>query len=364
MPDVVLTPILIVDDEAPQMKALCQTLQDYGFETVGYSSPSAALRGLMTKKFDILLTDLNMPEIDGISLIRSALKIDPDMACVIMTGQGTVATAVEAMQAGAKDYILKPFKISTALPVLNRSLEMRRLKLENASFREREQEFLEELKRQNEELASFSSAVAHDLRGPLRAINGFGQILAEEYASALDEDGRDALDRLRKAARKMNKLIEGLLALAGVSQAELHLADVDLSALAQKIAVDVPAVRFEIEPGMVVVADERLMMAALENLLGNAIKFSSLAEEPLVRFDRVDTETGKAFRVQDNGIGFNPAYGEKLFKPFERLHSEQEFAGSGIGLSTVQRIIQRHNGTIWAESQPGEGATFYFTLQA
>jgi PAS domain S-box-containing protein len=221
----------------------------------------------------------------------------------------------------------------------------------------------------NKELEAFSYSVSHDLRTPLRAIDGFTQALQEDYGHTLDEIGQGYLRRVRQAAQRMGMLIDDMLKLARVSRTELSIADIDLSAMARDIlngladhAPDRP-VNADVEPGLTAQADARLMRVALENLLGNAWKFTAGRSPAQIAFGRAQDEAnGAVYYVQDNGAGFDMAYSGKLFGAFQRLHDTNEFPGTGIGLATVQRIIHKHGGRIWAEGAPGEGATFRFTL--
>lgn len=220
----------------------------------------------------------------------------------------------------------------------------------------------------NRELEAFSYSVSHDLRTPLQSIDGFSLALLEDYGGLLDERGKDYLRRVRVATQRMGQLIEDLLRLSRLSRGALNLARVDMSALVRGVVAELQKLHPEREVSILigeggeVVADPNLLKVALENLIGNAWKFTSKKSEPLIEFGTVAVGEEKAWFVRDNGAGFDMAYAEKLFQTFQRLHLEKEFPGTGIGLSLVQRIIRRHNGRIWAEGALGQGATFYFTL--
>jgi PAS domain S-box-containing protein len=239
----------------------------------------------------------------------------------------------------------------------------------NAELEERVAARTAQLQAANGELETFSYAVSHDLRAPLRSIDGFSQILAEEYGDRLDAQGHDTLRRIRAAVQLMGDLIEALLGLARVTQAELWRAPVDVTAMARTIAAALQraepsrCVACAIAEGLTVSGDARLVRVMLDNLLGNAWKFTAHQPQPRIEVGRLMQPDGTlAFFVRDNGAGFDMAYADKLFAPFQRLHHRREFPGTGIGLATVQRIVHRHGGRIWAEGAVGHGATFYFTL--
>jgi PAS domain S-box-containing protein len=225
-----------------------------------------------------------------------------------------------------------------------------------------------ELEAANKELEAFSYSVSHDLRAPLRSLDGFSQALLEDYGDRLDDTGRDFLRRVRAGSQRMATLIDDLLGLSRVTRAELHVGEVDLSALAAALAADLEkadperAVTFTIAPGLIARADPGLMRVALQNLLGNAWKFTGKRSPAHVEVGAMAHNGGRAFFVRDDGAGFDMAHAAKLFGAFQRLHGFAEFPGSGIGLATVQRIIHRHGGQVWAEGAPDRGATFYFTL--
>lgn len=220
----------------------------------------------------------------------------------------------------------------------------------------------------NRELEAFSYSVSHDLRAPLRAVDGFSRILIQDYGPRLDDRGREHLGRVRAAAQHMAALIDDLLKLARVSRAELTLEPVDLSALATEVVAELRRseperrVRCLIQPGIQVGGDVRLLRVVLDNLLSNAWKFTGPRADAAVEFGADTGADGVVYRVRDNGVGFDMAYADKLFGAFQRLHDAREFSGTGIGLATTQRVIHKHGGRIWADAKVGAGATFYFTL--
>jgi PAS domain S-box-containing protein len=221
----------------------------------------------------------------------------------------------------------------------------------------------------NSELEAFSYSVSHDLRAPLRAIDGFSQILLEDYKDKLDEEGKLYLTRIKNASQRMGHLIDDLLDLSRMTRGEMNRERVDLSDLAKKIVDELRRVQPErqveavIEQGLVANGDPRLLRVVLENLLGNAWKFTRDQPHPRIEFGLLEYESAPAYFVRDNGVGFDMAYADKLFGAFQRLHTISEFEGTGIGLATVQRIIHRHDGRVWAKGQVGKGSTFFFTLQ-
>lgn len=238
----------------------------------------------------------------------------------------------------------------------------------NEVLEQRVAERTAQLKAINQELEAFAYSVSHDLRAPLRAIDGFSQALLEDYGARLDAEGRDFLLRVRAASQRMAQLIDDLLKLSRLSRGELHGERVDLSSLACDIVGDLRLrqperqVDVTIAPQLIVYGDARLLRIALENLLGNAWKFTSKTAVARIELGVMEQEGQPVYFVRDNGAGFEMAYVDKLFVAFQRLHQNTEFEGTGIGLATVQRIIHRHGGRIWAESVVGQGATFYFTL--
>lgn len=224
-----------------------------------------------------------------------------------------------------------------------------------------------ELRTLNAELESFSYSVAHDLRGPLRSIGGFSQIVLDEEGPRLREESQDLLRRIHAAAVRMGRLVDSLLSLSRINRSELQRSRFEISTVAREVAVEIAEsadvnVEWLIEPDLMAFGDSRLVRHVLTNLFENAVKFSSTTQSPVVEFGQIETTGELAYFVRDRGVGFDPSFADKLFLPFQRLHSRTEFEGEGIGLATAERIVRRHGGRIWAEGVPGEGATFYFTL--
>ncbi len=227
----------------------------------------------------------------------------------------------------------------------------------------------QELAALNKEIESFSYSVSHDLRGPLRSMDGFSLALLEDYGDKLDDEARDSLQRIRAASQRMGRLIDELLGLSRVTRAELTIRPVNLSEIAHAIADSLNQqqptrhVQWVIEDGIIVQADKSLMQIAMQNLLENAWKFTGKTDQPVIRVGATRRDGRQECFVADNGVGFDMTYADRLFGAFQRLHHESEFPGTGIGLAIVQRIFRRHEGKIWAQAQPGLGATFFFQLK-
>ncbi|MGA2717853.1 MAG: ATP-binding protein [Candidatus Acidiferrales bacterium] len=263
--------------------------------------------------------------------------------------------------------------------ILERKEAELNLRISEASFREQAEEIrklnselsqkLVELGIVNRELESFSYSVSHDLRTPLRHIDGFARILKEEHAAELSQEGCRYIDRVVQAANHMGHLVDDLLNLARIGRKEMVRQRVRLDELVREAMADLPPeiserqIEWKIEPLAEADCDPGLVKLVLVNLLSNAVKFTKDRQPAVIEVATRDTEKGKAFVVRDNGVGFDPKYADKLFGVFQRLHREEDFAGTGIGLATVQRIVHRHGGEVWAESTPGKGAAFFFTLE-
>jgi light-regulated signal transduction histidine kinase (bacteriophytochrome) len=271
--------------------------------------------------------------------------------------------AQEATCEAAEDFyaeLLSPFEMSLrGYRVANENLRSL-----NETLRQQKQA----IEIANKELESFSYSVSHDLRAPLRSIDGFSQALIEDYEAVLDEDGKRCLRHVREATQQMGQLIDDLLGLARVTRTELRRADVDVTALVRRVFGRLQAAAPErkatltVQEGVRAFCDSSLLGILLDNLLGNAWKFTSHRPQAEIAFasERRGGET--VYSVQDNGAGFDMKYASKLFGAFQRLHAASEFEGTGIGLATVKRIVDRHGGRVWAEGRVGQGASFFFTL--
>ena len=360
--------LLIVDDEAAQLRALCDTLQLEGYVTQGFGSGIEALATLSPGEFDLLLTDLMMPGMDGITLIDAAKKIDPSIGALVRTGLGTIDTAVRARQGGALDYILKPFRLNVILPVIARALDVQRLRRENAELHLREKQRSAELAAAYHDLESFSYSISHDLRAPLRSMDGFAAILESDFAPQLGDEGRRILNIIRAGSQKMDELIVSLLEFSRAGRSALQFDRVDMTLLADAAAREVQALYTGPEPQIDIAdlppvqADPVVIRQVWCNLIGNALKYSAKRATPKISVSgRIDN--GEAiYQVEDNGAGFDMRYADKLFGVFQRLHRSEDFSGTGVGLAIVHRIIARHGGRIWAKGSPDAGACFQFAL--
>jgi signal transduction histidine kinase len=364
--------LIVVDDEPAHMRALCDTLGFEGYRVNGFHSPREALGAVSAGECDLLLTDLMMPEMDGIELFRAARAVDPDIAGVIMTGHGTIDTAVSALQFGALDYVLKPFRLNAILPVISRALDIRQLRIENAALQKREREQAQELAAAYRDLESFSYSISHDLRSPLRAIRGMTRIYLEESGATLTPVGRGRLDHVVRGAERMDQMIEDLLKFCRLSRATPNRYRIDLDGIARRLVDDLLTadphrhVEVRLDPLPDCLGDPSLIEQVMANLLANAFKFTRDRGDPQVAVGSYLARAGGAceqvYFVRDNGAGFNTQYSDRLFGVFQRLHSQDQYPGTGVGLSIARRILERHGGRIWADSAPGKGATFFFTV--
>lgn len=404
--------ILIAEDSATQAERLRHILEGAGYGVVAAVNGKQAIQFARTEKPTLIISDIVMPEMDGYELCRQ-IKADAELSSIpviLVTTLSDPQDVIRGLECRADNFIIKPYDERYLLSriqfvLLNREFHEHertsmgveihfngqrhfitadRLQILNLLLStyedaiQRNQELTRAknelrtanaaLEITNKELESFSYSVSHDLRAPLRAINGFTQIVLDDNAQKLDEEGMDNLQRVQHACERMGELIDDLLNLSRVSRTELSRDDVDLGETAKSVAAELQKsqpqrkVKLRIADGLTANGDSRLLRIVLENLIGNAWKFTSKNPEAMVEFGTKRQDDQDIFFVHDNGAGFDMNYAKKLFGAFQRLHAAEEFPGNGIGLATVQRIIHRHGGRIWAEGEVGKGATFNFTL--
>jgi two-component system NtrC family sensor kinase len=384
--------ILAVDDSQTYLHEISGALRGEGYEVALAHSGEEALELLAVQPMDCILLDLLMPGIGGQETclrIKSAPAMR-DIPLVMVTALEDREAVIEGLSAGADDFIAKSSDFQVLKARVHAQIRRKQFEDENRRISEdilkKEMQaadaraardlagtratLLEDLKHKNQELEAFSYSVSHDLRTPLRSIDGFSQLLLRDYADKLDERGQDFLRLMHSASQRMGELIDDLLELSRLGRLEMRRERVDLSALARLVAGKLQMIEPErtiqlvIEEGIVAEGDPRLLRVVLENLLGNAWKFTAKSDQQRVEFGAIQKDGQVTYFVQDSGAGFDMAYANKLFKPFQRLHSEADFAGTGIGLATVQRVIERHGGRVWAESAVHQGTTFFWTVSA
>lgn len=407
------TQVLIVDDYATNRKLLRATLEAEGIKVSEAVDGLEAFRFLQQNSIDAVISDILMPNMDGYRLCHELRRNDRFRKLPVVVYTNTYTSPSDrdlALNMGADEYLTKPaspadicaalrrasehsrtrnghraqelgeeFVLKNYADVLIRKLEQKNGELEDARAelekinRELDQRVklrTAELATANQELDSFCHAVSHDLRAPLRTISGFAQLLSEKTLSGLDDEGCRFLDRIREASVRMGELIDDLLGLSQVGRSDLNVTPIDLSALARRVTDDLKEresgrnVLVVIEAEMKTRGDARLMLIVFENLLGNAWKFTGGKPDARIEVGSGRGKDGQpVYYIRDNGAGFDMKQADRLFTAFQRLHRQEDFPGTGVGLATVQRIIQRHGGRIWANAAPGEGATFFFTLK-
>jgi two-component system, sensor histidine kinase and response regulator len=372
--------ILIVDDEAALATALARTLQNEGYDTASLTTATQAVPLLRAAfesgaPFDVLITDLMMPEMNGIALLRAALQIDEHLAVVVMTGHGTIDSAVAAMRNGALDFIEKPFNLTVIRPVLSRAFAVRRLRRENAALiarvaeRTRELEAANsELRSVNRELEAFAHTVAHDLRTPLHTMMGFAELLGSETPGPLNVVQKEYLLDIQDSGERLTHLTKHLLDIALLGSERLARESVDVAELVSEVLTELrrssPDRELTVSIGSLppASADPTLLRAVFANLLSNAIKFTGRTDDPRIDIEGWQEGSHTLYSVRDNGAGFDQREARSLFVPFRRLHPGEQFEGTGVGLSLVRRIIERHGGQVAAEGEVGKGACFRISL--
>ena len=370
--------LLHLEDNGDDVELVRMTLARDGVDCdiLAVSSGAAYLAALQQPHFDAVLSDSAIPGYDGSEALLAARNRFPEIPFIVVSGSPGVTVPHAARRENPTSRVAKS-ELHRLGPELR--LAVARPKASPDVFANLERKVAEltaevgrrntELEVLNKELEAFSYSVAHDLRSPLITIDGFTQVVLENTAGSLDEINRSHLERISTATRRMHRLINDLLDLSKIVRTPLHRGTVNLSKLAHEILQTLRdgapsrTADLVVAEGRIVSGDSGLLRIALENLLANAWKFTSRKDRTHIEFGSGPDRNGRTvYFVRDNGAGFDPRYATKLFSPFQRLHGETQFTGTGIGLATVRRIIHRHGGEIWAESAVDCGAGFYFTL--
>ena len=377
--------ILLVDDQPAGLLALEALLQGPERNIVKTRSGREALRQLLKADFALILLDVQMPDMDGFQtaeLIRQRDSSKNTPIIFLTAGHKSEANIFRGYAVGAVDYVLKPIvpeilrsKVSVFVDLARQTELVRR---QADQLRQSEQEALQlaqaranllaELEVANKELEAFAYSVSHDLRAPLRRINGFAGILLEDFSTQLDPVAKGYLERVSQAGRHMCQLLDDLLNLSRVTRKELSRRRTDLDSLVKEVRdslqpeIEGREIEWQIGRLPTVECDPGLIKQVFANLLLNAIKYTRPRQRATIQVDQMICDGQPAVFVRDNGVGFDMKYVDKLFGVFQRLHRQEDFEGTGVGLATVQRIIHKHGGRVWAEAEPYKGATFYFTL--
>jgi signal transduction histidine kinase len=367
--------VLLVDDDSTKRFALKSILAPLGENVVEAASGADALRQLLREEFAVVLLDVRMPVMDGFEtaqLIRQRPRSELT-PIIFVTALGQAETDMgRGYDLGAVDFVFAPVVPAILRAKVSVFVELYRAQQELRRYRTRLEMLVEErttaLTSINRELEAFSYSVSHDLRAPLLAFDGLSQTLLDDYGNKLDNKAKDYLKRMRRASQRMTSVFDGLQTLFRLTSGEIHREKLDITQLVQEIVEEISAespdrsVEVQIAKGMKASGDKRLIRILLVNLLNNAWKFTSTKTMQKVDVGTEMIEGESRMFVRDNGVGFDMIYAHRLFGAFQRLHSQSEFSGAGIGLATARRIVNRHGGRIWAEGAVGEGATFYFVI--
>jgi two-component system, sensor histidine kinase and response regulator len=356
--------ILLVDDEPKGLLALEAILEPLGQKLLTARSGHEAVRHLLAHDFALILLDIQMPDLDGFqtaALIRERERNRHTPIIFLTASDESEAQMFRGYAVGAVDYVFKPLqpdilrsKVSVFVDLARTTELMRRQAAE--------------LEAANKDLESFSYSVSHDLRAPLRAIDGYSNILRESCSDRLGDEDKRVLEKILESTQKMGALIEDLLAFSQLGRRPVSPAEIDMDALAREVVEELRSAPGQQVPNCVLKplpvgwGDRSLIRQVWLNLLSNAIKFTGAREVPSIELGGSGEDASNVYYVKDNGAGFDMRYYGKLFGVFQRLHSAREFPGTGVGLAIVQRVVVRHGGRVWAEGIPGEGATFYFAL--
>jgi len=376
--DYLKSKILIVDDESSNVSLLEHMMTQEGYVNLHSTTDPTQVLDLFSKvKPDLILLDLNMPKMDGFRVMEQLKERDPEslVPILVLTALKDEKTRWRALREGAKDFISKPFELTEASLRIKNLLEMRmlhqRVQMHNELLEEQVLVRTSELERTTEELTNFAYIASHDLQEPLRKIIVFGDRLASRFGSALNDAGRDYIERMQKSARRMKDLIDDLLHFSRITTHSTPFQPVDLNEVVSEVLSDLE-VQIESTQGRVEVETlpsvegERFQMRQLfQNLISNSLKYHRDEAPPVVKVKYAGFENNfEEIHIEDNGKGFDEKHLDRIFRPFERLHGISEYGGTGMGLAICQKIVGHHKGHITATSQLGQGATFRVKLLA
>ncbi|MDH5762245.1 MAG: response regulator [Nitrospinota bacterium] len=370
--------VLIVDDEPGNVLLLEQMMTQEGYSNLHSTSEATQVLPLFSEiEPDLILLDLNMPRMDGFQVMEQLKEVDPEslVPILVLTAMRDEKTRWRALRSGAKDFLSKPFDLTEANLRIKNLLEMRllhqRVRMHNQTLEDQVQVRTAELERTMEELTNFAYIASHDLQEPLRKIIVFGDRLAEKFGSALNDTGKDYIERMQKSALRMKGLIDGLLHFSRITTHSTPFQIVDLNEVVSEVLSDLE-VQIERTRGRVEVESlpsikgERFQMHQLfQNLISNSLKYHSDEKTPVVKVKYVGTaDNFEEINVEDNGKGFDERHLDRIFRPFERLHGLSEYSGTGMGLAICHKIVMHHKGHITARSQLNHGANFIVKLPA
>jgi signal transduction histidine kinase len=365
---------LIVDDDEINLDLLRTQLGLADYVVTCAHGGAAALAAASEQPPDLVVSDVVMPDLDGLEVVRRLKASEKTRAVpvLLVTSQNERSEKIHGLAAGADDFLTRPIDTAELLARVRSLLRSKslydQLQILNQELEERVAQRTTQLSATVHELEAFAYSVSHDLRAPLRGMDGFSQALLEDYAAHLEPRAVEYLGRVRAASLRMGQMIDDLLNLSRLSRGTMRSETVDLSDIARGVAFELArlepgrAVMFTIQQGLEARGDPGLLRLVYQNLLENAWKFTHLERVGEIAVCSQAHDGSLAFGIRDNGVGFDMAYAPKLFGVFQRLHDAGDFEGNGIGLATVQRIVRRHGGRVWADGEPDKGSTFWFTL--